>query len=317
MTDAAGIDDLRTALEFLAGVPGQLVRTPTPVDPYLELAGIYRRVGAGTPVAPPTRVGPALLFEQVKGFEMKAVAGVLASRLRTALLLGTTPDRLAFDLLAALERPVPPVVVPADQAPCQEVVLRPPFDIRRLLPAPTSTPKDAGPFLNMALLRAEDPESGASDVTIHRMCLTGPDTMTVNFTGPFRHIDQFRVACEKLGRPLPVSVSIGLDPAVYLATCFEAPTTPLGYDELVIAGGLRGRAVELVDCVSVAAKAVARAEIVLEGELVPGELVREDLLTGSGWAMPEFPGYVGLAKPDVPVMRVTAVTHRRDPSSRR
>ncbi len=311
--NAGDITDLRTALEFLAGVPGQLASTPTPVDPYLELAGVYRRVGAGTPVAPPTRVGPALLFENVKGFEMKVAAGVLASRERTALLLGTTPDRLAFDLLAALERPVTPVVVPAGEAPCQQVVLRPPFDIRRLLPAPTSTAKDAGPFLNMALLRAEDPESGASDVTIHRMCLTGADTMTVNFTGPFRHIDQFRVACERLGRPLPVSVSIGFDPAIYLATCFEAPTTPLGYDELVIAGGLRGRPVELVDCVSVAARAIARAEIVLEGELVYGESVREDLLTGSGWAMPEFPGYVGLAKPDVPVMRVTAVTHRRDP----
>ena len=165
----------------------------------------------------------------------------------------------------------------------------------------------------MALQRAEDPESGASDVTIHRMCLTGPDTMTVDFTGPFRHIDQFRVACEKLGRPLPVSVSIGFDPAIYLATSFEAPTTPLGYDELVIAGGLCGRPVELVDCLTVPAKAIARAEIVLEGERVYGESVREDLLTGAGWAMPEFPGYVGLAKPDVPVMRVTAVTHRRDP----
>ena len=207
------------------------------MDPYLELAGVYRRVGAGTPVAPPTRIGPAVLFENVKGFEMRAVAGVLASRLRTALLLGTTPDRLAFELLGALDRPIPPVVVPPGEAPCQEVVLRPPFDIRRLIPATTSTEGDAGPFLNMALLRAEDPETGESDVTIHRMCLIGPDTMTVNFTGPFRHIDQFRVKCEEAGKPLPVSVSIGLDPAVYVATSFEAPTTPLGFDELTIAGG--------------------------------------------------------------------------------
>ena len=158
-------------------------------------------------------------------------------------------------------------MVPPGQAPCQEVVLRPPFDIRRLIPATTSTLGDAGPFLNMALLRAEDPETGESDVTIHRMCLIGPDTMTVNFTGPFRHIDQFRVKCEEAGKPLPVSVSIGLDPAVYVATSFEAPTTPLGFDELTIAGGLRGSPVELVDCVSVSAKAIARAEIVIEGEL--------------------------------------------------
>ena len=283
------------------------------MDPYLELAGVYRRVGAGTPVAPPTRIGPAVLFENLKGFEMRAVAGVLASRLRTALLLGTTPDRLAFELLAALDRPVPPVVVPSADAPCQEVVLRPPFDIRRLIPATTSTEGDAGPFLNMALLRAEDPETGESDVTIHRMCLIGPDTMTVNFTGPFRHIDQFRAKCEQAGKPLPVSVSIGLDPAVYVATSFEAPTTPLGFDELTIAGGLRGRPVELVECVSVPAKAVARAEIVIEGELYPNERVREDVLTGTGWAMPEFPGYLGLAKPDVPVLHVTAVTHRTRP----
>jgi UbiD family decarboxylase len=311
--EAPAIVDLRTALEFLAGQPGQLVATPTPVDPYLELAGVYRRVGAGTPVAPPTRIGPAVLFEHVQGFEMRAVAGVLASRLRTALLLGTTPDRLAFELLAALDRPIPPIVVPSGEAPCQEVVLRPPFDIRRLIPATTSTESDAGAFLNMALLRAEDPETGESDVTFHRMCLIGPDTMTVNFTGPFRHIDQFRVKSERAGKPLPVSVSIGLDPAVYVATSFEAPTTPLGFDELTIAGGLRGRAVELVDCVSVAAKALARAEIVIEGELYPNERVREDVLTGKGWAMPEFPGYLGLAKPDVPVLHVTAVTHRSRP----
>jgi 4-hydroxy-3-polyprenylbenzoate decarboxylase len=311
--DASAIVDLRSALEFLAGVPGQLVATPTPVDPFLELAGVYRRVGAGTPVAPPTRIGPAVLFENVKGFEMRAVAGVLASRLRTALLLGTTPDRLAFELLAALERPIPPVVIPSGEAPCHDVVIRPPFDIRRIIPATTSTENDAGAFLNMALLRAEDPDTGASDVTIHRMCFIGPDTMTVNFTGPFRHIDQFRVKCERAGKPLPVSVSIGFDPAVYVATSFEAPTTPLGFDELTIAGGLRGRPVELVDCVSVPAKALARAEIVIEGELYPNERVREDLLTGKGWAMPEFPGYLGIAKPDVPVMHVTAVTHRTRP----
>ena len=215
---AKDIVDLRTALAFLGSVPGQLLTTDVLVDPYLELAGVYRRVGAGTPVAPPTRIGPAVLFENVKGFDMKVVAGVLASRLRTALLLGTTPDRLAFDLLAALERPISPVVVAPAEAPCQEVVLRPPFDLRTLIPATTSTARDAGPFLNMALLRAEDPETGESDVTIHRMCVIGPDTMTVNFTGPFRHIDQFRVKGERAGEPLPVSVSIGLDPAVYVAS---------------------------------------------------------------------------------------------------
>ena len=304
------IVDLRSALDFLRSIPGQLVTTREPVDPVAELAGVYKLVGAGTPLAPPTRIGPAMLFENVKGYDMPVVVGVLASRERTALLMNSRIDRLPFDLLEALNHPCPPVMVAS--APCQEVVIRPPFDLRRLIPAPTNTLRDAGPYFNMGLLRAEDPETGESDVTIHRLCVQGPDRLSVYFV-PGRHIDQFRIKAEKMGRALPVSISMGLDPAIYLAACFEPPTTPLGFDELTIAGGLRRRPVELADCVSVAAKAIARAEIVLEGEILAGERIREDAQTGTGYAMPEFPGYLGKAQADLPVIRVTAVTHRRNP----
>jgi UbiD family decarboxylase len=304
------IVDLRSALELLAATPGQLVKTQTPVDPDGELAGVYKLAGAGTPLPPPTRTGPAMLFENVKGFDIPVLVGVLASRERTALLMNSTIERLPRDLLDALNHPCPPVVV--REAPCQEVVVRPPFDLRTLIPAPTHTLVDAGPYFNMGLVRAEDPETGASDVTIHRLCLQGPDRLSIYFV-PGRHIDQFRAKAEKMGRALPVSVSMGLDPAIYLAACFEPPTTPLGFDELTIAGGLRRRPVELAECVSVAAKAIARAEIVLEGEILPGERIREDAQTNTGYSMPEFPGYPGKAQAELPVIRVTAVTHRRNP----
>jgi gallate decarboxylase subunit C len=315
LEQAAGtqaITDLRSALDVLRATPGQLATSGEPVDPYLQIAGIYKPIGAGTPAAPPTRLGPAMLFENVRGFDMRVAMGVLASRERVALLLGSTPARLAWDLLAALENPVAPVMSPMPQAPCQEVVLRPPFDVRRILPALTLTELDAGPYITLGLLRAEDPGTGTADVTIHRLCLQGPDTLSAYFV-PGRHIDEFRRKAEAAGRPLPVSVSIGLDPAVYIAACFEPPTTPLGFDELSVAGGLRRRPVELVDCVSVAAKAIARAEIVIEGEILPRERIREDERSGKGYAMPEFPGYVGAAQPALPVLRVTAITHRRDP----
>ena len=65
------------------------------------------------------------------------------------------------------------------------------------------------------------------DVTIHRLCVQGPDRLSVYFV-PGRHIDQFRMKAERAGRALPVSISMGLDPAIYLAACFEPPTTPLG-----------------------------------------------------------------------------------------
>jgi UbiD family decarboxylase len=306
------VHDLRSALDLLRSVPGQLLSTREPVDAHAELAGIYKRIGAGTPVAPPTRIGPAMLFENIKGFDSSVVTGVLACRERTAMLLNSSMDRLPFDLLSALERPVPPVVVGSERAPCQQQVVHAPLDLRRLLPAPTNTVKDAGPYFNMGLLRAEDPETGEADVTIHRLCVQGPDLLSVYFV-PGRHIDQFRIKAERKGQALPVSINMGLDPAVYLAACFEPPTTPLGFDELTIAGGLRQRPVELVDCVSIKARAIANAEIVIEGEILPGQRMREDINTETGYAMPEFPGYLGAAQNELPVIRVKAVTCRRNP----
>ncbi|MCW5966551.1 MAG: UbiD family decarboxylase [Bryobacterales bacterium] len=306
------IVDLRSALAFLSTIPGQLIATREPVDPIAELAGVYRHVGAGTPVMPPTRVGPAMLFENVKGYTMPVVTGVLASRKRTALLLNSTEPRLPFLLLEALNHPRSPVMVDAAYAPCHEVVIRPPFELRTLIPAPTNTLLDAGPYFNLGLIRAQDPETGEADVTIHRMCVQGSDRLSVYFA-PNRHIDQFRAKAEAAGRALPVSISMGLDPAIYLAACFEPPTTPVGFDELTIAGGLRNRPVELVKCVSVDAAAIARAEIVLEGEILPGERIREDVQSNTGFCMPEFPGYLGKAQPALPVIRVTAITHRTNP----
>jgi len=310
---AKKINDLRSALDFLDTQPGQLVTTDKPVDPEAELAGVYKLVGAGTPVAPPTKIGPAMLFETVKGYDgVRVVTGVLASRQRAALFLGTSISRLPQVLLSALEHTIPATTIPQEQAPCQQVIHREPLDIRKLLPAPTNTVKDAGPYFNLGLLRAEDPETGEADVTIHRLCVQGPDLLTVYFV-PGRHIDQFRIKAEQMGKPLPVSINMGLDPAIYLAACFEPPTTPLGFDELSIAGGLRQQPVELTDCVSVLAKAIARAEIVIEGEILPGKRMREDINTSTGYAMPEFPGYLGKAQAELPVIRVTAVTHRHHP----
>lgn len=310
---ARDIRDLRDAIEFLKLHPGQYISTTTPVDPHGELAGVYKLVGAGTPVVPPTKLGPAMMFESVKGCEgVKVITGVFASRERTALLMNSTVERLPFDLLKALETPIPTTTVSKEQAPCQEVVHLAPLDIRELLPAPTNTLLDAGPYFNLGLIRAEDPETGEADVTIHRLCVQGPDTLSVYFV-PGRHIDQFRIKAEKLGRPLPVTINMGLDPAIYLAACFEPPTTPLGFDELSIAGGFRGEAVELVDCISIKAKAIARAEIVIEGEILPGERIREDINTDTGFAMPEFPGYLGEAQSALPIIKIKAVTYRRNP----
>ena len=206
-------------------------------------------------------------------------------------------------------------MIPQGQAKCQEVVHKatdPDFDVRKLIPAPTNTLQDAGPYITMGLLYAEDPETGEADVTIHRQCLQGKDEISIFFS-PGRHIDVFRAKAEKAGKPLPITVNIGLDPAVYIAACFEPPATPIGFNELEVAGAFRNRPVELVDCLTVNSKSIANAEIVIEGELLPDVRVREDVNSNTGFAMPEFPGYTGDANPAVMVFKVKAVTHRINP----
>lgn len=309
--------DLRSALELLESIPGQMVHTDVEVDPSAELAGVYRYVGAGGTVVRPTKTGPAMTFENVKGHPgAKVVIGLLASRKRVGYLLNSKPEKLGFMMRDAVKNAIAPVVVDKAKAQCQEVVhlaTDEGFDIRKLIPAPTNTPEDAGPYVTLGMCYASDVETGESDVTIHRLCLQSKDEISMFFTPGARHLGAFREKAEALGKPLPISISIGVDPAIEIASCFEPPTTPLGFNELSIAGAIRGKAVELAPCVTIDEKCIANAEYVIEGELLVGARVREDQNSNTGKAMPEFPGYTGPANAELPVIKVKAVTHRVNP----
>ena len=311
------VHDLRSALALLEAMPGELVKTQIPVDLTAELAGVYRRVGAGGTVRRPTRVnGPAMLFENIADHPGARVAiGVLGSRARCAAFFGCGQYELPRVIRACVDHPVAPVLAEGP-APCQQRVYRagdPGFDLRRILPISTNTPVDAGPFITMGLCYAAHPDTGRFDATIHRLCVQGPDELSIFLQPGSRHIGAMAERASELGQPLPISVSIGLDPAAYILSCFEPPTTPLGCDELAIAGALRGAPVELVRCVSVDCRAIANAEFVIEGEILPGVRVREDQHTDTGFAMPEFPGYNGRASSEAWVLRVKAVTSRENP----
>ena len=95
----AEIHDLRSALEFLRTQPGQLLETDTEVDCDAEVSGVYRHVGAGGTVKRPTKEGPAMLFNNVKGFDdAKVCIGMLSSRKRVAALLGMSETEFAPNL---------------------------------------------------------------------------------------------------------------------------------------------------------------------------------------------------------------------------
>ncbi|AFJ45602.1 UbiD family decarboxylase [Shimwellia blattae] len=315
--DKIPVHDLRSALELLKTLPGEYVETFTEVDPHAELSGVYRYVGAGGTCQRPTRKnGPAMVFHNIKGFRNTNVAiGLNGSRKRVGHFLNCAPEKLGFLLKDSVKHAIAPVDVSTGNAVCQEVVhlaTDPDFDLRKLLPAPTNTEEDAGPYITMGLCYASDPQTHESDITIHRLCVQSKDELTMWLT-PGRHIDAFRIKAEAAGKALPISISIGVDPAIEVAACFEPPTTPLGFNELSIAGALRGRAVEMVQCKTINEKAIAHAEIVIEGELLPDVRMQEDINTHTGRAMPEFPGYTGEAKAAIPVIKVKAVTHRVNP----
>ena len=280
------IEDLRSALEELKKYDNQIACTDTEVDSYAEVAGIYRYVGAGGTVKRPTKEGPALLFRNIKGFPDKQVLiGLLASRKRVGCLLDCPPDKLGFLLKDAAANPI----------------------------MPEYTEEDAGPYITMGMCYASDPVTGEGDVTIHRLCLQSADEMTMFFTPGVRHLDAFREKAEREGVNLPISISIGVDPAIEIASCFEPPTTPLGFNELSIAGALRKKPVRMAKCRTIDEYAIANAEFVIEGELVAGKRMREDINTNTGKAMPEFPGYTGHVSGELPVIKIKAVTHRKNP----
>ena len=310
------VRDLRTALELLGTMPGQLIETDVEVEPMAELSGVYRHIGAGGTCMRPTKEGPAMVFNHVKGHPGARVAiGVLASRRRVAALLDCEPQDLGKLLYKSVDHPVPPVLTETS-APCQEVVHRATdedFDLYKLVPAPTNTPDDAGPYITLGMCYATHPDTGVNDVTIHRLCIQGKDELSIFFTPGARHIGVMAERAEELGQRLPISISIGVDPAIEIGSCFEPPTTPLGYDELAVAGALRNEPVELVQCLTVDQKAIARAEYVIEGEVIPNVRVTEDQNSHTGYAMPEFPGYTGPASKECWLIKVKAVTHRKNP----
>ncbi|MBO0476152.1 UbiD family decarboxylase [Vagococcus sp. DIV0080] len=311
------INDLRSALALLETIPNQLHYTDEPIDAQAEISGVYRYIGAGGTVMRPTKEGPAMIFRNVTGYpDVQVLIGLLASRSRVASMLNVESKKLGFLLNEAVKNPINPITIAKKDAKCQEVIhlaTDSDFDIRKIVPAPTNTEEDAGPYITMGLIYGHDLETHETDITIHRLCVQGKDELTMYFVPGGRHLGAFLEKYEAANEPMPVSISIGVDPAIEIGACFEPPTTPLGYDELGVAGSIRNEPVELVDCLSIDGKAIANAEFVIEGEILPKVRVREDQNTNTGKAMPEFPGYTGPAQQEIQVIKIKAITHRKNP----
>jgi UbiD family decarboxylase len=277
---------------------GKLRRVAAPVDPAWEIAAVVRRVFERYPDA--TR--PALLFEQVQGATMPVAVGVLGgSRAIYALAMETTVDDIAAKWARAQAAPLPPVEVAS--GPCQEVVRTgAEVDLRRL-PAGVWTPDaDPGSFLTAPCVVSVDPDTGERNVGTYRCQIKGPDRMGLVIGWTTRGMWPHMVRNEARDQPTPCAIVLGPDPPVALASVSPLPQ---GMDEIAVAGAIRGEPVPLVRCRTNDLLVPAAAEIVIEGEVLPGMREAEG-------PFGDYTGYVD-AGGEAPVVRVTAITHRRDP----
>jgi len=310
-----GYPSLRAFVDKLDAA-GELVRIGRPCDPKLEIAAIANR----TMKLPGG--GPALWFEHVRGSRFPLLINAFGSKKRMALALGVDAleehaaalaellgaheaggsmwDKLK--LLPKLARVAGAMPKSIDgPAPCQEVVEEGDAVDLTQLPILTCWPDDGGPFITLPIVITHDPETGTRNLGMYRLQLLDKKTTGMHWqahkTG-MRHFHKYK----ERGQRVPVAVVLGGDPAMtYAAT---APL-PDGIDELLLAGFLRRRAVELVPCKTQPIEVPADADFVLEGYVDPTEpLVTEG----------PFGDHTGFYTPrdQYPAFHVTCVTRRRE-----
>ncbi len=292
---------------------GELVRVPFEVDPELEITEFADRQMK----APGG--GKALLFEKPKGSRFPLLINAFGSEKRMSLALGRTVEACAAELKSLLKAKPPTSFGEAFEllgtalelrhakpklvahGPCKEMLLRDAtLDLGRL-PIQKCWPQDAGRFITLPMVFTQDPDTGARNVGMYRM-------QVIDRATTFMHWQAHKVAARhgrryiETGQRMPVAVCLGGDP-VY-TFCATAPL-PDGVDEMMLAGYLRQKSVEMVKCETVPLEAPADCDFVLEGYVAPNEP------PGMEGPFGDHTGYYTLPEA-YPRFHVTAITHRND-----
>lgn len=281
------LKDLRSFLRLLEE-KGDLVHITQPVSPRFDIAAGIRKTSEIQ--------GPALWFDNVSGFSMPVVGGVYAVRRRMLWGLETSESEWREKFTRGLNKRISPRLT--NGGSCKEVILTGRDVDLMKFPICTHNRKDAGPYITVGLGFARHPQHG-NNVSISRIQVFDSQSAGIRAV---QQLGVYVADAEKRGTPLELAVTIGNDP--YVTLCSQV-YLPLYEDELGVAGGWMGEPVELVQCETIDVAVPATSEIVLEGEILPGERHLEG-------PFGEFPGYYqGTAHQ--PIFRIKAITHRRDP----
>jgi 4-hydroxy-3-polyprenylbenzoate decarboxylase len=294
---------------------GELVRIKEYVNPHLEIPEITDRISKAS-----NNRNKALLFENT-GTDFPLLINSMGSERRMAMALGVKNlddvGKQIEELLKQLMKPKDSVTEKLKMLPtlssiaswmpkvirgkgeCQEVVMKNP-DVTKF-PVLQCWPRDGGPFLTLPIIHTKDPETQIRNVGLYRMQVFGPTLTAMHWHRhkvSARHFAEYK----KRGIKMPVAVALGGDPVYsYAAT---APL-PDGIDEYMLAGFIRKKKAELVQCLTQDVQVPADADIIIEGYIDP----KEDYILEGPFG--DHTGYYSL--PDFyPKFHITCITHRRD-----
>ncbi len=308
--------DLRDFIQQLEK-QGELKRVKVEVDPYLEMTVICDRMLK--------QAGPALLFENPKGSNIAVLGNLFGTPKRVAMGMGAkdvSELRGIGELLAYLKEPEPPKgmkdaweklpvfkqvlnMAPKliSSPPCQEVIrIGDEVDLSDY-PIQTCWPEDAAPLITWPLVITRGPNKERQNLGIYRQQVIGRNKVIMRWLAhrggalDFKEWQQVNP-----GKPFPVAVALGADPATILAAVTPVPDT---LSEYAFAGLLRGSKTELAKCQSNDLQVPASAEIVLEGFIYPGETAPEG-------PYGDHTGYYNEVD-EFPVFTVERITQRQVP----
>ena len=308
--------DLRDFIKQLEA-KGELVRVSHEVDPNLEMTEICdRTLKAG---------GPAILFENPKGFDTPVLANLFGTPKRVAMGMGEESVealREVGELLAFLKEPEPPKglkdaweklpvfkqvlnMAPkvVSKAYCQKVVLEGDDVDLSKLPIQTCWPEDAAPLITWALVVTKGPNKERQNLGIYRQQVIAKNKVIMRWLahrGGALDYKDWQVT--NPGESFPVAVALGADPATILAAVTPVPDS---LSEYGFAGLLRGDKTEVVKCIGSDLQVPASAEYVLEGYLTPGEEADEG-------PFGDHTGYYNEVE-SFPVFTIDRITHCKDP----
>jgi len=305
--------DLRDFIRALEKA-NELKRIGFEVDPDLEITEFAdRAVKTG---------GPALLFEKPKGSNMPVLINAFASPKRMQIALEVdSVDEVAQRIAEYLEMKMPEGLIGklkmlpklaemgsffpkmVSGGPCKEVVRRDGFSLKEL-PVLRCWPQDGGPFITLPMVFSKNPLTGKRNCGMYRMQVYDDRTTGMHWQTHKQGAEHYRRLLEQQGKGtrMDVAVAIGGDPAAMYSAILPLPPD---LDEMMIAGFLRNKPVEMVKCETCDLEVPAQAEIVLEGYVELGE-------TRTEGPFGDHTGFYSL-EDQYPVFHVTCLTHRKDP----